>query len=80
MTDMNLQFCRLMLRQAREQAKRQGVKLPTRITAMRSDKTWFFVEADGMGGQYIEADNAWHARAQFIFGLLNKEADEGPGS
>lgn len=42
----NLIFCRLLLSEARAQAKRQGVKLPKRITAMRSDKTWFFVEAN----------------------------------
>lgn len=75
MDDFNLMFCRLMLRQAREQAKRQGVKLPKRITALRSDKTWFFVEADGVDGKYIKADNAIHARAEYIFGLLNAEAD-----
>lgn len=69
----NLIFCRLLLSEARAQAKRQGVKLPKRITAMRSDKTWFFVEANEVKGVYIKADNAFHAKAEYIFGILNCE-------
>lgn len=75
-------FCRSKLGEARRQAVRQGVKVPANLRALRElDGKTFFVEGDGMRGEFVQADCAWHAKAEFIFVLLNKAADEpGQGS
>lgn len=65
-------FCRLMLSAAREEATAGKVKLPVRLTAMRSDEKQFFVESRDGFREYVKADCAWHAKALVITGLIDK--------
>lgn len=72
MTDTNVSFCQYLLKGARSEAKKAGVKLPKRITALRSDRKQFFIEADGINGEYFEGDNAYDAKAKFIYALVDR--------
>lgn len=73
MTDINVLFCQLMLSQARDEARRLQVKLPKHITALRADRRQFFVEADGIKGEYFTAYNAFEARAKFIWASIERQ-------
>lgn len=68
---INIQFCRLMLHNAREEARKAGIKVPKRLTAITSDKRSYFVEGVGMHGWECSADNAYDAKAKFIFKLIH---------
>lgn len=72
MTDINVLFCRTLLAQARQAAKEEGVQLPKRLTALRSDKHSFFIEGTGVRGEYVRGDNAYHAKANYIFHLIDR--------
>lgn len=74
--NINTRFCQYLLRGARSEAKKAGVKLPKHITAMRSDRKQFFVEAEGMQGEYVEADNAYEAKAKFIYAYVDRMKPE----
>ncbi len=65
-------FCQTLLRLAREEAKEKQVSIPKRITALRADRHQFFIEADGIKGEYISGDCAWEAKAKFIHSLVDK--------
>ena len=59
-------FCRCFLRLTRKEAKRTS-PIPKNITAMRIDKDWFFVEADGVEGRQVQAECcAFEAKAKYI--------------
>jgi hypothetical protein len=66
-------FCRTMLRLAREEAKAQAVEVPKNLTAISADKRQYFVEMDGRSGEYVAADCSYDARAKFIHGLIDKQ-------
>lgn len=72
MTDTNVSFCQYLLNAARSEAKKAGVTVPKRITALRCDRKQFFIEADGMNGEYFEGDNAYDAKAKFICALVDR--------
>lgn len=69
-------FCRALLRDSRAEAKGKGVKLPKRITALRSSgvRGQFFVET-GVRSQsrWVTADCAYHARSIFISQFIDEE-------
>jgi len=73
----NIYFCGLMLKQARLDAKQQGVKIPKRLSTYRIDmgnSTWFEVYAPNHGLLWSGyADCASHAKAHYIESLLNTE-------
>lgn len=71
----NHDFCRLQLTLARQEAAKQNVTLPKRITALQSTKDQWFVESDSMEGVYIKADCAWDARASFINKLIDAKRE-----
>jgi hypothetical protein len=66
----NHDFCRGLLKVAREEAKQRRFALPPRITALKSTPRLYFVEADGGFREYFSADCAYHARAKFITNLM----------
>lgn len=72
MNDANVSFCQYLLKGARTEAKKAGVTVPKRITAMRCDRKQFFIEADGITGEYFEGDNAYDAKAKFIYALIDR--------
>lgn len=65
-------FCCTLLRLAREEAKDKHVVIPKRITALRADKRQFFIEANGMKGEYFSGDCAFEAKAKFIHSLVDE--------
>lgn len=66
MIDKNIQFSQLMLRTIRAEAKKEKVKIPKKLTALRSSFTNFFlVEGDGFRKE-VEADNAYDAKYKII--------------
>jgi hypothetical protein len=67
-------FCRTLLRDARQEAKTAGVEIPKRLTAITSDRKEFFVEMNGRPGEYVTADCAFHAKAKFIASLIDAKA------
>lgn len=72
MLSNNTRFCQLLLQKARDAAREKHVTVPNNMTALRMDKTWFLVEGDGMPHPYqVIADNAYHAKAQYIFSLID---------
>ena len=72
MRDINIQFCQLQLREAREEARRLGVKIPNRLTALRSSvRGWFLVEGDGFQKE-VTAHNAYDAKYKVISNLIEK--------
>lgn len=54
---MSHEFCRAFLALTRKEGKNIGV-IPKKITAMRVDKDWFFVEADNIEGRMKTAVRA----------------------
>lgn len=66
-------FCRLLLSQARTEAKISRVTLPNRITALRSTRDQFFVEADGRAGVYVSGCCSYEAKAKYIGGILDAQ-------
>lgn len=68
----NIPFCQYLLRGARTAAQKAGVQVPKNLTALRSDRKQFFVEGDGIRGEYIQADNAYHAKAEYIYKLVDR--------
>jgi hypothetical protein len=67
-------FCRVLLSEARKEARESGVKIPANITTLQSTKRLYFVEADGVEGQYIEGDCATEARANYIRRIIDASA------
>jgi len=69
-------FCRAFLSLTRKEGKFVGT-VPKNITAVRIDKHWFFVEADGVEGVEIQAECcAYEARAKYIHKQLRVEEAE----
>ena len=75
MNDINTSFSRTMLQAARMEAKKLAVTVPKNITALRSGRDQWFVEADGLRGEYVKGDNAFVARANYIWKLI-RNAEE----
>lgn len=68
-------FCRILLSEARAEAKEKGVTVPRNITALRSTRDLFFVESDGRTGEYVKGCCGFEARANFLRKLIDaKEA------
>ncbi len=65
-------FCQTLLRLSREEAKEKHVNVPKRITALGADRHQFFIEADGIKGEYVNGDCAYEAKAKFIHFLIDK--------
>ncbi len=66
-------FCRILLQQARAEASDKGVTVPRRITALSDGNGQFFMEADGVTGEYVSADCAYEARAKYINSLIDRK-------
>jgi hypothetical protein len=69
-------FCLTLLQLARAEAKIRDIKLPKKMTALRSMKDQWFVEAEGMKPEYISADCAYDARAQMIDKIIDKVGEQ----
>ena len=68
--NINIEFSREALRQVRVEAKKAGVRIPKRLTALKSSVgDWWLVEGDGFRKE-ICADNAYEAREKAIAGLI----------
>jgi hypothetical protein len=66
-------FCRTLLTQASYEARRAGVKVPAKLTALRADRHQFFVEGVGIDGVYVQGDCRWEAKARYIFSLTDRK-------
>ena len=66
-------ICRTLLAMARDEAQTYRVKIPRRITALRSTSGQFFIEPEGMPGQFIKACCPFEARAKFISALVDEK-------
>ena len=76
---MSHDFCRTLLRLARQEASENGVSIPNRLTALRSticSRDQFFIEAHGIAGVYVSADCAYEAKARFISQLIDKRQED----
>ena len=80
MSAADVMICRIMLRDARSEARAKKVAIPKRLTALRADCPtnsyrkeggWYLVEGDGFSKE-IDAANAYDAKAKAIRGLINK--------
>lgn len=74
----NIVFCQSLLRRARDEAHKLGIKLPTGLTALRcvSSKNWWLVESRDGYRKEICADNAYEARYKAIAELVSKHPRE----
>jgi len=63
-------FCRILLRNARKEAKEQSVAIPKGITALSDGNGQWFMEADGVTGVYVSADCGYEARAKYIHQII----------
>jgi hypothetical protein len=73
-------FCRVLLSEARKEAKAAGVEVPKRMTAIGSRRDYYFVEMDGRRGEYITGDCAYDAKAKFIHKLIDaSKSNKGNG-
>jgi len=69
---MSHEFCRAFLYLTRKEGKHIG-PVPKNITAMRVDKDWFFVEADGVEGRNVQEECcAYAAKAKYIHQQLQE--------
>lgn len=66
----NTDFSRELLRLARQDAKAFGVKIPRGLTALHSSGNQWFVQGHDDPGDYVRADNAFHARAQRVWAII----------
>ena len=70
-------FCRETLRAARQEAKEEGVSLPNHITALRGTtcitNTQFFIEADGVKGEFYHGDCTFEAKTKYIRAIIDGE-------
>jgi hypothetical protein len=68
----NHNFCRLMLSEARAEAREKNVNIPCNITALKSTKDLYFVESVTLPGEYIKGDCKLEARANYIRALIDR--------
>lgn len=67
MAGVNTDFCRELLRAARRDAKAYGVTIPRGLVALRSGvRDQWFVQGKSDQGFYVDGDNAYEARANYI--------------
>lgn len=67
-------FCRLTLKDSRGEAKLTGIKLPKRITALRTSfvtRTQWFVESEGFKGEFFTGDCAFEAKTKFVRAIID---------
>ncbi len=77
MTDINIDFTRIMLKKARADAKKHFVEIPKGLTTRRCSgfsSPYYEVWGDGYNGLLWKgnADNAYDAKAKFIGKLIDK--------
>jgi len=71
--DNNIQFSQLLLRGVREEARKARIKLPKRLTALRSGVgNFWLVEADGFRKE-VNASNAYEAKVRAIESILDNK-------
>lgn len=71
-------FDRLLLKEARAEAARLGVKLPTRICALKVGRQQYAVQADFPHNfdHYVKASSASEAKAEWISQLIEAARPE----
>lgn len=72
-------FCRLLLSQARAEARAGGVTVPMRITALSDGNGQYWMEADGMQGRWIAGCCSYSARATLIRAVIDRAAAAADG-
>lgn len=71
MRNRDIEFSRLMLANIRKEARAAKVKIPKKMTALKSGcGDWWLVEAQGGFRCEVCAHNAYHARYQAISKLI----------
>lgn len=74
MADINVEFCREVLRLARRDAKAYNVSIPRGLVALKSTRNQWFVQGDGGDrGRNVQGDNAYEARANYIFAAIREK-------
>jgi hypothetical protein len=68
----HLYISRQLLRSARRDAKAYNVKVPRNLTAQKSSTGQWWVQGMTEQGEYIEADNEYDARAEYITRLIRR--------
>ena len=71
--NVNTQFCCELLRLARRDAKAYNVTVPRNLIALQSTRTQWFVQGKDDRGDYVSGDNAFHARANYIYLLIRRQ-------
>lgn len=61
-----------LLALARIDAKAYNVAIPKRLVALRSSRRQFFVQGVDDAGDYVDAGDAYEARANYIQRLVEK--------
>lgn len=70
----NIAFSQVQLRHIRREAKKCGIELPKRLTALRSGiRGWFLVEGNGGFRKEVCADNAYDAKYKIITALVDAQ-------
>lgn len=67
MQDANITFCRLLLKETRQEAKKAGVILPAGLRAFKVGgmRDWWLVTGNGFQEE-VQADNAYDAKTKVI--------------
>jgi hypothetical protein len=69
--NINIEYSQAALRAIRGEAKKAGVKIPKRLTALKcSVGNWWLVEGDGGYRKEVCADNAYDAKEKVIGQLM----------
>jgi hypothetical protein len=73
----NTRFCCQLLRLARQDAKAYDVTVPRSLVALQSSRSQWFVQGKyRVGeneGEYVSGDNAYEARANYIWLLIHRQ-------
>jgi hypothetical protein len=69
----NTQLCCELLRLARRDARAYNVTIPRRLVALQSSRNQWFVQGIDDRGDYVDGDNAYEARANYINLLIRRQ-------
>lgn len=67
-------LCRQELKAARTHYKQSRIPIPKHITALRTQvvtRTEWFIEADGVRGEFVRGCCAFDAKARYIHDIVN---------
>lgn len=70
-------FCSVLYQETKQRAIELGIKIPRKMTALRSFKDQWFIESPDLEeGVWCEGDCATNAKSDFLQKLIDKKEEE----